>query len=511
MVRLMYRVCTAEKMREVDRRAIEEENIDSMILMENAGLRCVDVLISEFGSVKGKKIGVFCGKGNNGGDGFVIARHLDRLGACVFVYTVCGREFTHDAGKNFNMLANTSCVIKGDTDFTEYEIPLYDIVIDAIFGTGIKGNIEGVAAEVIEAMNTAGFVMAVDVPSGINSDTGEVFSPCVKADFTVTFAAYKAGLLLYPAADYCGKIQCVDICIPQKLLGDEKIFVTDEEFFKEVLPKRYNNSQKGDYGKVLIIAGSVGMSGAAYMAAQAALTSGSGIVSIACPEEINTVLEQKTTEVMTIPQKSVDGHLCTECIDDILEILPNYDAVLFGPGLGRSDDIAKILEAVTKNCEVPLIIDADGLFTLANNLSLIEKCNCSLILTPHEMEMSRLKKCELSYVIKNRLSVSKDFAEENGVTLILKGNHTIVTSLDGTQYINIKGNSGMATGGSGDVLAGMCASFAARGVTEEKTAAISVYLHSVAGDLARDKYGEDSVTACRIEEHIPDAVKTLLR
>ena len=507
----MYRVCTAEKMREVDKRAIEEENIDSLILMENAGLRCIDALISEFGSVKGKKVGVFCGKGNNGGDGFVIARHLDRLGAKVFVYTVCGREFTPDAYTNFNMLFNTDCIIKEDVDFAEYEIPLYDIVIDAIFGTGIKGNIEGVAAEVIEAMGESEFVLSVDVPSGINSDTGEVFSPCVKADLTVTFAAYKAGLLLYPAADYCGKIQCVDICIPKKLTEDVKTFVIDEEFAKEVLPKRYNNSQKGDYGKVLIIAGSVGMSGAAYMAAQAALVSGCGIVSIACPEEINMVLEQKTTEVMTIPQKSADGHLLADCIDDILEILPNYDAVLFGPGLGRDKDIEKILGALIKECDVPLIIDADGLFALANNPSLIEKCNCSLILTPHEMEMSRLKKCELDYVKNNRFSVSKDFTEENGVTLILKGNHTIVTSLDGTQYINIKGNSGMATGGSGDVLAGMCASFAARGVTEEKAAVLSVYLHSVAGDLARDKYGEDSVTACRIEELIPEAVKTLLR
>lgn len=495
-------------MREADKRAVSEADIDSLILMENAGLRCVDELMAEVGEISGKKVGIFCGKGNNGGDGFVIARHLDRLGAKVSVYTVCGREFSKDAEKNFKMLKFTGCEIKDSPDFTVYEIPLYDIVVDAVFGTGINGDIEGTAAEVIEDINLyAKFVVAVDVPSGINADTGEVFSPCVKADLTVTFAAYKTGLLLYPAADFCGKIKCVDICIPEKLLEDSNVFVMDSEFIKESFPKRYANSQKGDYGKVLIIAGSEGMSGAAYMSAQAALSLGSGLVSIACPDCINSVLEQKTTEAMTIPQKSRDGHLSSECIEDILSILPNFDAVLFGPGLGRDKDIEKILEAVAEKCEVPLVLDADGLFALAKNMSLIEKCNCSLILTPHEMEMSRLQNCEIDYIVKNRLKVSKEFAERFGVTLILKGHHTIVTSLDGTQYINIRGNSGMATGGSGDVLAGMCVALSARGITEEQASAMAVYLHAVAGDMARDKYGEDSLTACRIEEFIPYAVK----
>lgn len=493
-----------------DKAAIEAENIHSLVLMENAGLRCVEELEKEFGGICGKTIGVFCGKGNNGGDGFVIARHLDRLGARVVVYTVCGREFSPDAKINFKMLFNTGCIIKQDIE--ECEIPLYDAVIDAIFGTGINGNITGKAAEVICSIEKyAKFVLAVDVPSGVNADTGAASVSCIKADLTVTFAAYKRGLLLYPAADFCGRIKCTDICIPEKLLEDERTFVLDKEFIKENFPKRMENSQKGDYGKILIIAGSTGMSGAAYLAAQAALSMGSGLVSIACPKEINGILEAKTTEAMTIPLKSENGHLSYESLKDIIKILPNYDAVLFGPGLGRSEDIKKILEVLITECTAPLIIDADGLFALAEDLSLIEECKCSLILTPHEMEMSRLKKCDLGYVIQNRFEISKEFAEEYGVTLILKGSNTIVTSSDGTQYINIKGNSGMATGGSGDALAGMCVSLAARCEAEAKAAAEAVYIHSEAGDMARDKYGADSVTANRIEEFIPEALKELLR
>lgn len=506
----MYRVCSTEKMRMTDKAASETENIHSLVLMENAGMRCVEELEKELGGVCGKRFGVFCGKGNNGGDGFVIARHLDRLGAKVVVYTVCGRDFSLDAEKNFKMLFNTGCIIKQDIE--EHEMPLYDAVVDAIFGTGINGSISGRAAEAIRSIEKhAKFVLAVDVPSGVNADTGAVSLPCVRADLTVTFAAYKRGLLLYPAADFSGRIKCVDICIPKKLLEDERTFVLDKEFIKENFPKRMENSQKGDYGKILIIAGSTGMSGAAYLAAQSAVSMGSGLVSIACPEEINGILEIKTTEAMTIPVKSKNGHLSYEGLKNIMKILPNYDAVLFGPGLGRSEDIKKILEVLITECTVPLIIDADGLFALAQDLSLIEKCKCSLILTPHEMEMSRLKKCDLSYVVKNRFEASKEFAEEYGVTLILKGSNTIVTSSDGTQYINIKGNSGMATGGSGDALAGICVSLAARCMEETKAAAEAVYIHSEAGDMARDKYGADSVTAQRIEEFIPKAIKELLR
>ncbi len=507
----MFKVCTADEMRNIDKKAVEN-GISSLVLMENAGLRCVDELLVKFKNLKGLKVGIFSGKGNNGGDGFVIARQLLRLGAIVDVFTVLGRDFSPDARVNFNLLQSTDCSVMENTEFPEYEIPLYDIVIDAIFGTGIKGAVSGDIADTIEAINrNARFIMSVDVPSGINADTGEVLGACIKADMTVTFQCYKRGLLLYPAADFTGEIKCVDICIPNNLTEDIKINVTDLDFAKSVFPKRYDNSQKGDYGKVLIIAGSLGMSGAAYLSGEACIRSGSGLVTVLCPDVINPVLEQKTTEVMTHAVKSYDGKISKDAIPEIVRMLPRFDVVLFGPGVGRNPDIDEVLKAVIKNCEVPLIIDADGLFALSKNPDIISECRCSLILTPHEMEMSRLTGKDISYIKENRLLVAKEFSEENGVTLILKGHHTIVTSTDSMQYINIKGNSGMATGGSGDVLAGICASLLARGITDDEASALSVLIHSLAGDLAKERYGENSVTATGILECIPDAIRGILR
>ena len=507
----MLKVCTAEEMRNIDRKAIDG-GIPGIVLMENAGIRCVDELLKKFKDIKGLKVGIFSGKGNNGGDGFVIARHLLRLGASVDVFTVLGREFSGDAKISFDMLLGTDCTVMDNTEFPEYEIPMYDIVIDAIFGTGMKGGVEGDVTDIIEAINrNAKFIMSVDVPSGINSDTGEVLGACIKADMTVTFQCYKRGLLLYPGADYAGEIKCVDICIPKNIVSDIKTSIIDESFSKSVFPKRCNNSQKGDYGKVLIIAGSEGMSGAAYLAGEAAIRSGSGLVTVACPSEINSVLEAKTTEVMTYPLKSQNGAISKEAIPELLEILPRFDAVLFGPGLGRSEDVEAVLKAVVKECEVPLIIDADGLFALCKNEDIISECKCSLILTPHEMEMSRLTGYDVDYIAENRLDISRQFSEENGVTLILKGHHTAVTSLDGMQYINIKGNSGMATAGSGDVLAGICVSLSARGVTEDEASALAVFIHSLAGDIAAEKCGENGVVATGILENIPQAIKEILR
>lgn len=507
----MKKVCTSQQMRDIDRRASEIEGIPGIVLMENAGMRCVEEILSEFPDVSGLKIGIFCGKGNNGGDGFVIARHLDRLGADVDVFAICGTEFSHDAKINYNILENTGCTVMGNTEYPEYEIPMYDIVIDAILGTGINGALSGDIADTVEAINrNARYIVAVDVPSGMNSDTGSVVGECIKADMTVTFAAYKKGMFLYPGADFCGSIKCVDICIPQKLLDELKINVIDSEFLRENFPKRKNNSQKGDYGKVLIIAGSVGMSGAAYLASAAALNLGCGLVTVACPDAICDILEQKTTEAMTIPLKSENGHLSKDCIPELLKILPGFDAVLFGPGLGRSGDIVKILAELAKKCEVPLIIDADGLYALSKKPSILMDCNANIILTPHEMEMARLINKDIECVTDNRLFVSEAYAKEFCVTLILKGHHTVVTSQSGEQYINIKGNSGMATGGSGDVLAGIVTALAARGVTEDKCAVMGVFVHSLAGDYAKDEYGEDAVTALRINDNISKVLKSIV-
>ena len=503
-------------MRAVDKAASEIGGIPSIVLMENAAIACVNELKKDFGELTGKRIAVFCGKGNNGGDGFAIARHLHNMDAEVSVYLVCGNEFKGDAKINFDIIKkmNVNIDVVSDTENLKYIIRSNDIIIDAIYGTGIHGTVGGISYDVINEINeNSKYTMAVDVPSGINSDSGEICGICIRTDKTVTFAAYKVGMLMFPAADYTGKVTVADISIPDYILEGQSINinVTDEEFVRSNFPVRENNSQKGDYGKVLVIAGSVGMTGAAYLSSQSAVTAGSGLVTLAIPAGLNGAMEAKTTEVMTLPVEDINGHISSDAAEKILERTDMADAVLIGPGLGRSSDAARVLKSVLSHSKVPVIIDADGINAASRDMDILSDCTCPVIFTPHAVEMSRLTGLDRDYIEENRLVASKEFAEEYGVTVILKGYHTIVTASDGEQYINITGNPGLATGGSGDVLAGITASLAARGINETAAAAMAVYIHGKAGDIAKDKYGMESVTASLVMESIPDALRQILQ
>lgn len=505
----MYKACYAHQMREVDKAATDLGCIPSIILMENAAIACVEELKKTF-DIQKTSIAVFCGKGNNGGDGLAIARHLSNIGVNVTVYLVSGNEYKGDALINYNILSKTNIRIKHIIDIEElsYIIRSYDIIIDAILGTGISGTVRGNSYDVIEKINeNAKYVLSVDVPSGINSDTGEICGIAVKADKTVTFAGYKVGMLMYPAADYTGDIAVDKISIPEHVINSQnlKINVTDSGFVRALLKKRENNTYKGIYGKLLIIAGSKGMSGAAYMSAEAALKSGAGLITLACCESINAVLEEKTTEVMTMSLPDADGHISRDAIVDILEKIEEATAVLIGPGLGRSSDAEAIVQAVLQYSKVPVIVDADAINAVARNKRMLELCACDLVFTPHTMELSRLTGLDVDQIESERIDISRDFCENNGAVLLLKGHHTIVTGTDLTQYINTTGNPGMATGGSGDVLAGIIGAFAARGIDCEKAAAAAAYIHGMAGDIASQKYGEESMSASDILECIPDA------
>ena len=499
----MKKVCYASQMRNIDKNASEEGGIPSIVLMENAAFSCVVALTERFGGLDKKHIAVFCGKGNNGGDGFAIARHLYNIGVDVDVFLVCGDEFKGDAQINYDIIEKAGVHIEYmyNSDFLELRLPSYDIVIDAIYGTGIHGELKGLGAEVIEKINqNSRFIMAVDVPSGMNSDTGEICGICVRADMTVTFAAYKAGMFLYPAADYTGEIILKDISIPQYIINSSvtAASVLDVGTAAERLPRRTDNSQKGDYGKVLIIGGSRGMSGAVFMAGNAALNAGAGLVRLAVPEFISDILEVKTTEVMTLALSDIDGHISRSGAEELAAAAEWADSVLIGPGLGTSGDCAHVLRELLKSSKVPMIIDADALNILARNMDMLEECTCPLILTPHEMEFSRLTGLSISEIQADRLGVSKRFSEKYGVTLILKGHHTIVTSPDGMQYINNTGNAGLAKGGSGDVLAGITAALAAREIDETDAAALAVYIHGKSADAVMEQHGTEAVTATAV-------------
>ena len=511
----MFKACYAEEMRSLDRAAVDLGGIPSIILMENAAIACVRELEKDF-DLKTKSVVIFCGSGNNGGDGLAIARHLFNSGVKVKVYLVGGNNFTGDAKINYDIINAMDIPLDTVTDFDElqYIVRSYDIVVDAILGTGISGAVRGNAFDVIRVINdNASYVMSVDVPSGINSDSGEICGICINANKTVTFAAYKVGMFLFPAADYTGEIVVAPISVPKSVINSQnlQISVPDDRFVCDLIKRREKNSHKGDYGKLLIIAGSEGMSGAAYLSSEAAVKSGAGLVTVVCPKSINSVLEVKTTEAMTLGVDDFDGHISYNAVSVILAKIESVDAVLIGPGLGRSNDVIEVVKAVLRNSSVPVIVDADALYAVQNDKSLLCECNCDLIFTPHSMEMSRLTGLDVSYIEENRINVSREFSEEVGAVLLLKGHHSIVTAPSLEQYINNTGNPGLASGGSGDVLAGIIASLVARGLECADAAAAGAYIHGLAGDIAKEKYGEEFMTAENVIECLSEAYFRILQ
>lgn len=489
------KVCFVREMRDIDKAAEQIGGIPSIVLMENAAVSCVQRILSLKLSLK--RAAVFCGKGNNGGDGFAIARHFINRGIGTDVYLVCGGEFSGDALINYDILSKMGANIYelGENEDLKHKIMSCDVVVDAIFGSGLHGEITGIANDCIEQINKySEFTFSVDIPSGINGDSGEVAGIAVKAYATSTFAAYKVGMLEYPGADYCGRVYVENISIPNYLLEHININIPDNDFVSKIMPKRTNDSHKGDYGKLLIVGASVGMTGAVALAAKAAQKCGVGLITAAIPEELNPILEVKLTEPMTYPLKSRDGAICHGAIEQIKEKMEQSDALLFGPGIGRGDEIVEILREILKSSKIPIILDADGLYALSKDMDMLSHCGCDLIFTPHEMEFSRISGHILEEIHKNRIALSEKFSSEFGVTLVLKGAKTIITAPDGKQYINALGNNGMATGGSGDVLAGMIAAFCARGVHDADAAVLGTYFHSAAADMAAEAVGKNALT-----------------
>ncbi|MBR4720614.1 MAG: NAD(P)H-hydrate dehydratase [Clostridia bacterium] len=486
------KVCTVSEMRNADKIASERLGVPSVVLMENAAISCVLEVIG-FDSFT-----VLCGKGNNAGDGFAIARHLINRGKNVKIYTLFGEEFSGDGKINFDILKNMSVPIyEADLETLKTDIMLSDCVIDAVFGTGLHGEIDGKTAEIFDIVNNfANYVLSVDVPSGVDADSGEILKNAIRADKTVTFAAYKKGLLLYPAADFAGEVKVSDISIPKSVLSDIKIETTDAKMAKSLMPKRQENSHKGDYGKILIIGGSVGMAGAVCLAAKSAFKAGAGLVKACVPEKINDIVQKTVIEAMT---ESVNFE---KDITHITDMINGYDAVLFGNGIGREPFVCELLEVVLKTAKVPIVIDADGLFALSKKPGLLKFCGENTILTPHTMEMARLLGVTADEVEGKRFELSKDFAVKNKLTLVLKGNHTIITAPDGTQRVNMTGNSGMATAGSGDSLAGILAGLLPTCKNAFDAATLAVYVHGKAGDFVAQSIGKTSLTAGDIVDAI---------
>lgn len=512
------RVVTAHTMQEVDRQAITEYGIPGLQLMENAGRCCAEEIIAEFG-LKGRAV-VLAGKGNNGGDGYVIARLLGRKGwnVTVIVLADCD-QITGDAATNLEMLSGSIisyCTHEGRLSaLHREEIFQADVIVDALLGTGLSSDVSGIYLEAIGLMNASGRpIVSVDIPSGIHGTTGRVLGGAVRADLTVTFAFAKLGHVLYPGAEHSGRLVVADIGIPPQLMETVSGYdFLNEEAMRPMVHRRDRQAHKGYFGHCLIIAGSPGKTGAAALAANSAVRAGSGLVTLAAAESIHPVLEMKTTEVMTAPlPDSGSGHLTNSAFPAIETLLAGKDAVAIGPGLDRRPGTYALVQNLVESVALPMVIDADGLNALAEDMTVLKrKKSKQIILTPHPGEMSRLLGTSIPDVEVIRISTAQEFARNYSVFLVLKGARTIIASPDGTVAINGSGNPGMATGGMGDVLTGIIVSLLGQGYVAWDACCLGVFLHGFAADMVAGEKGEIGINASDVLEKLPYAYNKLLQ
>lgn len=511
------KLVTAESMREIDTYCIETLGIPSLTLMENAGVGTVRFIEREFVALEGKRITVICGKGNNGGDGFVIARALGSKGCDVDVCLV-GRceDVGGDARTNLDRLGPSAVVeLSGGRAVARCveSMEKSDLVVDALFGTGFKGIPRGLSGTVIGQMNLSGRpVLSVDVPSGLNATTGIAEGECVRAEWTCTMGLPKRGFYVFPGRSYVGAVHVVDIGVPWKAIKEIGIRdnVLEAGDAARLLPDRPHDAHKGTFGKLVILAGSVGYTGAAYLACMSAMRAGAGLVYLGIPESLNDVMEVKLTEVITRPLPETERRtLSSEALPLVREMLSDADAVAVGPGLSRNAETQALVRTVVSEVEIPCVVDADGLNALSLGMVGERSGTGSVVLTPHPGEMARLTGKSVGDVLESREAIARDVAEKERATVVLKGSGTLVTDPSGEIYINPTGNCGLASGGTGDVLTGIIAALLAQGLAATEAAALGAYIHGLAGDLAAESVGSAGMIAGDVMELVPDAIGEL--
>lgn len=511
------KLVSALQMRAIDRRAIDGLGIPGMELMENAGRGIAHYLKDIFnGETKGKRVAIFCGKGNNGGDGYVIARYLHSWGTVVQIFLLAARgEIQGDALANLQKIEQLGIKISpiGSSGIPPI-ISGNDLIIDAIFGTGFQGSVDDGTKRIIDFLNGSGIgILAVDTPSGLNNDTGEIGNACVRATYTASLALPKIGQYLYPGKAYCGQIKIIDIGLPPEAIirEDLSLNLVTPSRIKQLIPDRSPMAHKGDCGTLFIVAGSVGLTGAAALAAEAAVKAGTGLVTVGIPQSLNDILEIKLTEAMTKPLPELKKRRClpTRSLGAILENIALADAVCLGPGVGRHFETMELFRRIIAKLGKPAVLDADGLYAFSGKTELLQNCSADLVITPHAGEFSRLSGKTVEEVLSNRTEAASKLALQLGKVVLLKGAPTIIAGPDGSVYISPTGNQGMATGGSGDVLTGVIGALMALGLKGFDAAICGAYLHGLAGDLARKGIGTFGMTASDIVSHLPKAFRIL--
>ncbi|MGQ4807079.1 Bifunctional NAD(P)H-hydrate repair enzyme Nnr [Candidatus Entotheonellaceae bacterium PAL068K] len=514
----MY-VATAAEMRNIDSRTMGDYAVPGIVLMENAGLQLLRTMQECIPTLAQQRVAIITGQGNNGGDGFVLARHLWQRGIAVRVYLVAsGGTLRGDARLAYRMaraygVPMVQCTTLRTWKRATRDLQYVDLIVDALLGTGLNKPVTGVYAEVIQTINALRLpVVAVDIPSGLSADDGNLLGPHVQATHTVTFALPKRGLLLYPAATAVGQLHVVNIGIPHHAIDAEQIQVVllEEQAICTVLPGRRPDAHKGSHGHLLVVAGSLGKTGAAVLASQAALRSGAGLVTLALPASLNMAVEACLTEVMTLPLPEYPpGAMAQAAVPELGQFLQQSSALVLGPGLGTRPETVAGVHALLRYATVPVVLDADGLNSLVGHLDILQHCRGSVILTPHPGEMARLVGTSTQAVQQQRLEVARSLAEQYRVHVVLKGAGTVIYAPNGQRWINPTGNAAMATAGTGDVLAGIIGALLCQGLDALRAAQCGVFLHGLAGDRVRDRVGQHGLIASDILEELPYVRRTV--
>lgn len=488
------KLVTAKEMKALDVQAQNDYAMPGILLMDNAAQAVAEAVHEALTALEGERVVIFCGGGNNGGDGLGAARWLQSYGVSVraFVVGAALDAVQGDAALELAMFTKAGGRVEAlstedDWVLAELAASKADVLVDALLGTGFHGELEGDVLRACELLNKSEkYILAVDIPTGVNADNGAVSEQAVRADHTVTMALVKTGLLLYPGREYCGDIELADISMPVKLVEEyksDKYRLTDE-IVRELLPLRKANAHKGDAGRVVICAGSPGYTGAAALASDAAVKAGAGLVSLYTPLSSRDVLAIKLTEVMVHGLlERMPGILGGGAASDVASSAEAADVLAIGPGLGTSESTQEAVRTILQKITTPVVIDADALTALAGHTEILAAMQAQKVLTPHPGEMARLTGLEIAEIEADRINIAKKYAEQWQAIVVLKGAPTVIGCPNGTVYVNSTGNSSLATGGSGDVLTGIIAGLAAQEISLQEAAICGVYLHGLAAEL----------------------------
>jgi len=513
------RLVTRDEMRELDRATIEDYGTPSLVLMERAGRGVMQAIHARHPVVAGLRCLVLAGRGNNGGDGLVVARSLRQHGGDVSVImTSAPAELTADARVNlerYEAMGGTIGLLESEADWERLraEAAHADLIIDALLGTGFRGPLRGTPVDVIEIVNAAGAeVVAVDVPSGLDADTGTVGHACVEADLTVTFGFAKIGCYVDPGRTYTGELEIVDIGLAREAIDqvEERFRILDPDLAAALLPVRHPADHKGRFGRLLVVGGSAGLTGAVALAGSAAARAGGGLVTVAVPSSLQDSLAAKLTEVMTLGLAETGRRsISVRAVDEILGAAKRADAVALGPGMSREPETAELVRHLVREFEGPVVLDADGLNAFEGRLGEMADTRARLILTPHVVEMARLTGSEARQVEGERLRLPARVAASTGHVVLLKGSPSVVAARGEPTVLGHLGNPGMATAGAGDVLTGIILGLLGQGVAPYDAAALGMLVHARAGDRAAERLGVRGMLAGDILSEEPETLREL--